>query len=190
MCGGGGGSTTIKDTASQKALASIAAKRFNLYQQYYVPLENQFISDVYSLIEPESFKSVEGFVNAVQQPQFQNARRNMQSAAFAQGADPTSGRYQAAASAMQTAQARGMSAGTTEALSGQVDRYYQGMQNIVAMGQGQAGQAMAGLGDVANLAQQRATAEAKTSFSNYLGRQQLIGSAVGAGVGLYGATNT
>ena len=114
----------------------------------------------------------------------------MQSAAFAQGADPTSGRYQAAASAMQTAQARGMSAGTTEALSGQVDRYYQGMQNIVAMGQGQAGQAMAGLGDVANLAQQRATAEAKTSFSNYLGRQQLIGSAVGAGVGLYGATNT
>ena len=30
---GGGGSTTIKDTKSQKALASIAAQRFNLYQQ-------------------------------------------------------------------------------------------------------------------------------------------------------------
>ena len=36
---GGGGSTKIKDTASQKALANIAAKRFNLYQQYYVILK-------------------------------------------------------------------------------------------------------------------------------------------------------
>ena len=38
---GGGGSTQIKDTAAQKKLASIAAQRFNLYQKYYVPLENQ-----------------------------------------------------------------------------------------------------------------------------------------------------
>ena len=187
MCGGG--STKIKDSASQKALASIAARRFNLYQQYYVPLENQYMSDVFAMMDPESFKTVEGFVNAVQQPQFQNARRQMQQAAFSQGVDPTSGRYQAAAGAMQTAQARGMSAGTTEALSGQVDRYYQGMQNIVAMGQGQAGQAMAGLGDVAALAQQRSAAEAKSSLSSYLGRQQGIGAAVGTGIGLYGLGN-
>ena len=91
---GGGGSTQIKDSASQKALASIAARRFNLYQQYYVPLENQYMSDVFAMMEPESFKTVEGFVNAVQQPQFQKARRQMQQAAFSQGVDPTSGRYQ------------------------------------------------------------------------------------------------
>lgn len=181
---GGGGSTEIKDTPAQKALASIAAKRFNLYQQYYVPLENQFMSDVASMMDPAAFENVEGFVTAIQQPEFQAARRNMQQQAFAMGADPTSGQYQGRASQMQQAQARGMGLGTTEALSGQVDRYYQGMQNIVAMGQGQAGQAIAGLGDVANIAQQRAAAEAKTSFSNYLGRQQLIGSAVGTGVGL------
>ena len=46
---GGGGSTKIKDSASQKALASIAAQRFNLYQQYYVPLENQYMSDVFAM---------------------------------------------------------------------------------------------------------------------------------------------
>ena len=181
---GGGGSTEIKDTASQKALASIAAQRFNLYQQYYVPLENQFISDVAGMMDPTSFESVEGFVNALQQPEFQAATRNMQQQAFAMGADPTSGQYQARASQMQQAQARGMGLGTSQALSGQVDRYYQGMQNIIAMGQGQAGQAISGLADVGSLAQQRAAAEAKTSFSNYLGRQQAIGSAVGLGVGL------
>jgi hypothetical protein len=181
---GGGGSTTIKDTASQKALASIAAQRFNLYQQYYVPLENQFMSDVAGMMDPTAFENVEGFVNALQQPEFQAAKRNMQQQAFSMGADPTSGQYQARASQMQQAQARGMGLGTSQALSGQVDRYYQGMQNIIAMGQGQAGQAIAGLADVGSLAQQRAAAEAKTSFSNYLGRQQAIGSAVGLGVGL------
>ncbi len=182
----GGGSTEIKDSASQKALASIAARRFNLYQQYYVPLENQYMSDVFAMKSPSAFKDVEGFVSAVQQPEFQAGRRQMEQRAFAMGADPTSGQYQAAASAMNQAQAAGMGRGTAEALSGQVDRYYQGMQNIVAMGQGQAGQAMAGLGDVAALAQQRSAAEAKTSFSNYLGRQQGIGALVGTGIGLYG----
>jgi hypothetical protein len=181
---GGGGSTTIRDTKSQKALASIAAQRFNLYQQYYVPLENQFMADVAGMIDPTAFESVEGFVNSIQQPEFQAARRGMQQKAFAMGADPTSGQYQAAAAQAQQAQAKGMGLGTAEGLSGQVDRYYQGMQNIVAMGQGQAGQAIAGLGDVGNIAQQRAAAEAKTSFTNYLGRQQMIGSAAGMGIGL------
>ena len=180
---GGGGSTEIKDTPAQKKLASIAAQRFNLYQQYYVPLENQFMSDVAGMMDPTAFENVEGFVNALQQPEFQAATRNMQQQAFAMGADPTSGQYQARASQMQQAQARGMGLGTSQALSGQVDRYYQGMQNIIAMGQGQAGQAIAGLADVGSLAQQRAAAEAKTSFSNYLGRQQAIGSAAGLGIG-------
>ena len=49
MCGGGdSGPATIKDTAAQKKLAELAAKRFNLYQQYFVPLENQYIADIFS----------------------------------------------------------------------------------------------------------------------------------------------
>lgn len=181
---GGGGSTEIKDTASQKKLAEIAARRFNLYQQYYVPLENQFIADVYSMMDPSAFQSVEGLVSAVMQPEFQAARRNLEQQAFAQGMDPTSGQYQARASEMQQAQAQGMGRGVAQGLSQQVDRYYQGMQNIVAMGQGQAGQAMAGLGDIADIAQKQASAQAATSFGNYLGRQQLLGTAVGTGIGL------
>ncbi len=182
---GGGGSTQIKDSASQKALASIAAQRFNLYQQYYVPLENQYMSDVFAMKSPAAFKDVEGFVNAVQQPEFQRGRREMQQRAFAMGADPTSGQYQAAASAMTQAQATGMGRGTAEALSGQVDRYYQGMQNIIAMGQGQAGQAMAGLGDVASLAQQRSQAIAQESLGRYTSNLGALGTGAGLGYGYY-----
>lgn len=182
---GGGGSTQIKDTKAQKALASIAAQRFNLYQQYYVPLENQYMSDVFSMTSPSAFENIEGYVTAIQQPEFQNARRNMQQRAFAMGADPTSGQYQARASQMQQAQAQGMGRGTAEALSGQVDRYYQGMQNIIAMGQGQAGTAMAGLGDVGSLGLQRSKAIAEQSMGEYTNALGAAGTAAGLGYGLY-----
>lgn len=181
----GGGSTTIKDTASQKALASIAAQRYNLYQQYYVPLENQYIADVYSMMTPESFKNVEGYITAMQQPQMQAARVGLDQQAFQRGIDPQSGQYQARAEQLSRGQARGMGLGTAEGLSGQVDRYYQGMQNIIAMGQGQAGQAMAGLGDVANLAQRRAASEAAAAFQRGQAGQSIIGTGLGFGAGLY-----
>lgn len=180
---GGGGSTKIEDTKSQKALASIAAQRFNLYQQYYVPLENQYMSDVFAMKNESSFSNVESFVTALQQPEFQAARKQMQQRAFSVGADPTSGQYQAAASQMQQAQAQGMGRGTAEALSGQVDRYYQGMQNIIAMGQGQAGQAMAGLGDVGQLAQQRGRSIAQESLGDYTSALGAAGTAAGLGYG-------
>lgn len=180
---GGSGSTTIKDTAQQKALASIAAQRYNLYQQYYVPLENQFMSDVYNIISPESFQSVEGFVTAMQQPEMQAGRRQLQQQAFQAGVDPQSGQYQARAEQMTQAQAAGMGRGTAEALSGQVDRYYQGMQNIIAMGQGQAGQAMSGLGDVASLGLERGKAIAGRQLSDYQSGLGVLGTAAGLGYG-------
>tara|TARA_B110000858_G_scaffold95472_1_gene109989 strand:- start:1228 stop:1815 length:588 start_codon:yes stop_codon:yes gene_type:complete len=180
----GGGSTNIPDSASQKALASIAAQRFNLYQKHYVPLENQFMQDVFAMSSPSSFDNIEGYVSSLQQPEFQNARRQLEAQAFQMGADPTSGQYQAASTAATTSQARGMGLGAAEGLSGQVDRYYQGMQNIVAMGQGQAGAAISGLADVGDIAQRTGAAQARTGMGNYLGRQQTIGSFVGTGLGI------
>ena len=159
---GGGGSTNIPDSASQKALASIAAQRFNLYQQYYVPLENEFMGQVASMNTPESFENVESYVTALQQPEFQ-----------------------AASQQATQAQARGMGLGTSEGLSGQVDRYYQGMQNIIAMGQGQAGSAISGLGDVGALAQQRGIAEARQSFQSGQGTSSIVGTGLGVGAGLF-----
>ena len=185
----GGGSATIKDTAAQKKLASIAAQRFNLYQQYYVPLENQYMSDVFAMKSPAAFKEVEGFVSALQQPEFQAGRRQLQAQAFAQGMDPTSGQYQARAAQFQEAQAQGMGRGSAEALSGQLDRYYQGMQNIIAMGQGQAGKAMSGLGDVGALAQERGRSIAQQSLGRYTSNLGAAGTGAGLGFGYYLSQN-
>ena len=186
MCGGGdSGPATIKDTAAQKKLAELAAKRFNLYQQYFVPLENQYIADIFSLGDDSSFQSVDSFINALQQPEYQATRKGIEAEAFAKGMDPTSGQYRGAVSNVLTASGRGGALGAAEALSGLVDRKYQGLQNIIQMGQGQSGKAIAGLGDVASLALERAKAEGKTAAAEYLGQQQLLGTAVGSGVGLY-----
>ena len=185
MCGGGGGDGRVKDTAAQKALAQIAARRFNLYQQYYVPLENEFMNSVFSMKDPSAFANVEGFVTSLQQPEFQDARSQMQRQAFAAGADPTSGQFQARAQEMQNTQARGMALGTAEGLSGQLDRYYQGMGNIVAMGQGQAGTAISGIGEVGELAQRRAISEAQQQFRKSEAGRTVIGQGLGLGAGLY-----
>ena len=186
MCGGGdSGPATIADTAAQKKLAELAAKRFNLYQQYFVPLENQYIADIFSLGDDSSFQSVDSFINPLQQPEYQATRKGIEAEAFAKGMDPTSGQYRGAVSNVLTASGRGGALGAAEALSGQVDRKYQGIQNVIQMGQGQSGKAIAGLGDVASLALERAKSEGKTAAAEYLGRQQLIGTAVGTGVGLY-----
>ena len=185
MCGGGGGPATIADTAAQKKLAELAAKRFNLYQQYFVPLENQYISDIFNLGDSASFESVDAFVNAIQQPEYQATRKGVEAEAFARGMDPTSGQYRGAVSNVLTASGKGGALGAAEALSGQVDRKYQGMQNVIQMGQGQSGKAIAGLGDVATLALERAKSEGKTAAADYLGKQQLLGTAVGTGLGLF-----
>lgn len=184
MSGGGGGDGRVKDTAAQKALASIAAQRFNLYQQYYVPLENEFMNSVFSMKDPSAFANVEGFVTSLQQPEFQDARSQMQRQAFAAGADPTSGQYQARAQQMQNTQARGMALGTAEGLSGQLDRYYQGMGNIIAMGQGQAGSAISGISDVGELAQRRAISEAQQEFRRSEAGRTIVGQGLGLGAGL------
>jgi hypothetical protein len=177
---GGGGSTTIKDTPQQKALAKIAAQRFNLYQQYFVPLENQFIAESLAQRDPSTFDNVSAFVSAVQQPDFQRQISQIQQQQFQQGVDPTSGQFVGRSRELSEGQARGMGLGTAEALSGQVDRYYQGLQNIIALGEGQAGTAVAGLSDVAQMAQRTGAAEAKTAFQ----RGQAVPTAVGTGLGL------
>ena len=46
---------------------------------------------------------------------------------------------------------------------------------------------MAGLGDIARQAQQVAGAQARTSQARSLANQQIIGSAIGTGLGLYTA---
>ncbi len=181
---GGGGSTEIKDTPAQKKLASIAAQRFNLYQQYYVPLENQFIGEVKALTQQGKFDSVESVVTASLNPEFQNARNMVSNRLMQQNVDPTSGRYVATMEDLSQRQARGTGLATASAGSQQIDRYYQGMQNIVAMGQGVAGTGISGLGDIATMSGEIGRAQARAGLDQYMAGQEAVGTAVGTALGI------
>lgn len=141
------------------------------------------MSDVFKMNSPTEMENVQSFVTALQQPKFQKQKVMQEQKMFAQGADITSGQFQDASAQMTNAQARGMGTGTAEALSGQLDRYYQGMGNIIAMGQGQAGQAMSGLGDVGALAQKRGIAEAQSDMSSYVNTLGAAGTGLGLAYG-------
>lgn len=183
MSGGGGGSTQIKDSESTKKLANIAARRFNLYQQYYVPLENQFIGEVLNLTSVGKFADVAGVVSASLNPEFQNARNMVINRMTSSGVDPSSGKFRANLSNITNVQGSSIGRGSAAGQSAQLDRYYQGLENIVAIGQGQAGTAMSGLGDVATLAGNVARGEARAGLTDYMARQEAVGTAVGSGIG-------
>lgn len=183
MSGGGGGSTQIKDSASTKKLANIAARRFNLYQQYYVPLENQFIGEVLNLTSVGKFADVAGVVSASLNPEFQNARNMVSNRLINQGVDPSSGKFRANMSNLTNVQGSSIGRGSAAGQSAQLDRFYQGLENVVALGQGQAGSAMSGLGDVANLAGNVARSEARAGLTEFMAGQEALGTAIGSGVG-------
>lgn len=186
MCGGGGGGDgRIKDTAAQKKLAQIAARRFNLYQQYYVPLENQFIGEVLSLADTGKFNDVAGVVSSSLKPEFDNARKLVTNRLFQNNVDPSSGRFMATSDAITAETGSSIGRGTAAGQSGQLDRYYQGLQNVVAMGTGQAGQTMSGLGDIARYSGDVARARARGEITEAMAREEAVGTALGSGLGYY-----
>ena len=182
---GGGGSTEIKDTVAQKKLAEIAARRFNLYQQYYVPLENQFIGEVLNLSNTGKFNDVAGVVSASIKPEFDNARKLVTNKLFSNNVDPSSGRFTSTMDNLTSVQGSSTGRGTAAGQSAQLDRYYQGLQNVVAMGTGQAGDSISGMGDIASFAGNVARGEARAGLTRSMANKEVAGTLLGAGLGYY-----
>ena len=51
---GGGGDNRIEETEEQRELQKIAAEQWNDYQLNMIPLENEYIKDVFNLRSPET----------------------------------------------------------------------------------------------------------------------------------------
>ena len=104
------------------------------------------------------------------------------------GVNPNSGRFQS--------EMHGLSqdiAGTGGEMAGraqfeQDSQKVRGLQNIVAIGQGQSGQAQAGLSRLAQESSADAIAESRNAFNRRSANLQLVGQMAGAGVN-YGMNN-
>lgn len=180
MSFGGGGS--VKQTEQAKKMAEISAKRFNRYQQVYVPLENQFIRDALQLRNKENYNKASAIAAAATAQPFDRARRQAEMDMFSGGINPNSGRGRSAS--LAEAEARGLGSIVAGANIKTTDRYMGGLESVIAMGQGQAGSAIQGMSEIARNAEQAAADKAKAAYQSTQGYNE----ALGTGVGIVGQT--
>lgn len=189
MSGGGGSSDNkIKDTPEQRHLAEVAAEKWNFAQEKLAPLENQYMESVSQMTDADRMSYIRGRTMQSQQQTtseaFGQAGQQLQQG----GIDPSSGRYQGAMSglSLDTAQAGGETLGRAQ--FEQENQQIQGLQNIVAIGQGQAGQAQTGLAGLADQSAADARSSAVNKFNRRSANLQLLGQVAGAGTA-YGLDN-
>lgn len=179
--GGGGGS--IDDTEDQKALADIALDRFQRYQSLYVPAENRFIDQVQSYDSEARMNQAAGAAVGNVQQAFSEGFQDQRADMAAQNINPASGMYQQAVSDFGNNMMFAQADNVNRSEQSIQDAKLTGLQNVVAMGQGVAGNAIQGLSDAAGYSAQDAQRRAENSFNRRMGNQYIGGMALGGAVG-------
>jgi|TARA_R100000951_G_scaffold94896_1_gene83825 hypothetical protein len=184
MCGGGG--SDPKELESKEALAQQAANALQRYGQVFVPLENMFINDTKAMFEEGAADNAMAAAQNQTSAMYEQGLGDMQGAQFNMGLDPTSGRAKKESSALREAQARGMGLAGADAGLGYTDAAYQGLGNVIAMGQGLQSNAMTGNIDRMQNSLDRAGAAAKADFARSQSLATIAGTGTGIAAGGYG----
>lgn len=181
MCGGG--SDTPEQTPEEKVLGQIAVDKWNDYQVRFKPIEDQFKHDVQ--MTESDFSQARGNANTAVQQGFSVAEDNLQDNIFMNGLDPSSGAFIKAMDGISMDRGLSLGTGLNEAEHSVDNRHVQGLQNVVAIGQGQSASAMNGLGEIAGNATNEAINRANNSFKNRSAGLNLVGNVAGAGTAYY-----
>lgn len=182
MSGGGGSKSdnTVKDTPEQRFAAKVAAEKWNYAQSTLAPLENEYMARVEDM-DSEGRKSyVRGVASQASQAQLGNGLAEVGMQLGQGGINPNSGRWNGTMTdyAEGNAQAGGETMGRAQFQN--ASEQVRGLQNIVAIGSGQEGQAQAGLGQIAAQSAVDARADATNSFNRRSANLQLLGTVAGA----------
>jgi hypothetical protein len=175
----GKGPKKLDETEQERALAEIAAQRFNRYKEVFAPLEDQYIQQVFDVRDQSNYENAGGIAAAQFQREFQTGQDKLSDQMFQQGVDPSSGAFQENSAALRRAQAVGQGLGVSGAKVANTDRFYQGLRGVMAIGQGQASDAIEGMAGIARQSQETANAAAARAFD----KSSAIRSGVSAGLG-------
>lgn len=178
---GGGGDTDVEDTPEQRHMAQVAAEKWNYAQERLAPLEGEYMQDVGKMTAPSKMGYIEGQASQGQMQATGDMMEQANSQLAQGGIDPSSGRAQSTNTGLtlDAAEAGGETMGRAQ--FEQENQQVQGLQNIVAMGQGESGQAQAGMSSVASQASADARNEAMQNFNRRNANLQLLGNVAGAG---------
>ena len=181
MASGGGGDNTVKDTPEQKALAKVAAEKWNFAQEELAPLENEYMASVDQMDSASNMSYIRGRTMQAQTQAQGEVQGQLEDGLGKAGVNPNSGRFQGGVNdlGLDLAESGGENLGRAQ--FEQDNQKVTGMQNITAIGQGQSGRAQAGLSGLARQSSYDAIGDAKNAFSRRSANLQLVGNIAGAG---------
>lgn len=181
---GGGGDTRVAEMESKEALAQQAAISLQRYGQIFVPLENQYIQSTLNQFSDQNYNNAMGQAATQAAGVYEQGMADMQNAAIMnRGLDPSMGSFQQESAALRAAQARGMGQAMTDAALTNTDQAYQGLTNIVRMGQGLATDTMSGQMELAQNQRDRIGAQAERDFGASSSLRNVAGTIGGMGAG-------
>jgi len=185
MCGGGG-DVRVDELESKLALAEQAAISLQRYGDTFVPLENAFIQDQYDRFDGSAYNDAMGRAATQATSIYEDGLADLNQGAFNRGYDPTSGAYQSESGALRAAQARGVGLTAAGAGISNTDAAYEGLGNVIAMGQGLQTNTMTGNIDRLQSGLDRAEAQAERDFARSSSIQQIAGTGAGMVTSGYG----
>ena len=188
MGGGGGGSTDVPETEAERALAEVSAGKWKMYQDQFVPLENQYMREVDNLGSKGSQQRLATMAMDKASESTFGLQNQLNQQSFARGIDPSSGQYQTKSMVLNGAIQRTKDNAYAQGMNAAKNAHMQGIGNVVAMGSGQDTAAFNGFGNLANTAARNALADSGRAFERNLGNQQLTGQVLGAAAG-YGVNS-
>ncbi|WP_031431832.1 hypothetical protein [Methylomicrobium agile] len=167
--GGGGGGQTPQVNPEEQMMAGISKAKWEDYKKRYIPLENQWIKQVQGLDNPMYHNQASSLASNEAKMQYGPQTQGL--------ADSMVGGRVGQADYLD--QAKTISQARNKANLGVTDRYLQGLEGVIAMGQGQSVQSLQGLSDVANNSVQGQINSGKSKFDNDQGNANMWGTFTG-----------
>ena len=177
----GGGDNEVKDTPEQKYLAKVAAEKWNFAQKELAPLEDKYMASVDQMDSESNMSYIRGRTMQAQTQAQGEVQGQLEDGLGKAGVNPNSGRFQGDVNdlGLDLAESGGENLGRAQ--FEQDNQKVMGLQNVTAIGQGQAGRAQAGLSGLAQQSSYDAIGDAKNAFSRRSANLQLLGNIAGAG---------
>lgn len=177
----------VEETPQQRAMVDMAVNKLADYQQRWLPVQKQLAAQITSMGGNNSTarRRARGAATTDVEANFSRARTGLDAGAANTGSFG-SAKHKLAVGGMGEDQATSMGLGMTQAEQQIDDAYVSGLSTIMAMGQGQQGQAIQGLSRSADMSGRQAAADAQSSLDSRMGDAQLVGQLAGAGFGLAG----
>lgn len=171
----------VEETEYEKELAKVYSEQWDYYEKNIIPVENKVINEAKESNDDSIYQGISDDVNLGYQKSFSESGKQTLNNLAAQGVDPSSGKGKGAVGSLADIEASVKADATTRSEIAGQERHIDKMSNVMAMGQGQAQEAVSSLNDIAVSSQRKAASDASIASKD----KANIHSAVGAVGGAY-----